>query len=78
MPRILGNALDDGPIKEESWPKACGCGSSITEDGWERMSYIGIQRSEFDDIPDLELRRCSHCHSSLAIAVPRDFINMTG
>lgn len=64
----------DEIFKEESWPKACSCGHPISEDEWERMPYVGVQRSELADIPDLELRNCTRCYSTLAITVPRDFV----
>lgn len=74
MARILDD-LDD-VFREESWPKACGCGHSISEEEWERMHYVGVQKSEFEDIPDLELRGCPNCFSTLAITVPRDFVTI--
>ena len=64
--------LDD-VFKEETWPKTCSCcGDPITEDGWERLPYVGIQQGT-EEIPDLELRNCGRCQTTLAIVVPRDF-----
>ena len=62
-------------FKEETWPKVCSCGHKMSDDDWERMRYIGIQKG-FDDIPDLELRSCNKCGSTLAITVPRDFVDV--
>lgn len=62
----------DDVFKEESWPKACSCcGRPITEEQWEGLEYVGVQRGT-EEIPDLELRNCG-CGSTLAIVVPRDF-----
>lgn len=63
----------DDVFKQESWPKKCGCGAAITEEQWETMRYVGIQHSGFDDMPDLELRNCHRCSSTIAICVPNDF-----
>lgn len=64
--------LDD-VFKEETWPKVCSCcATQITEEAWERLPYVGIQEGT-DEIPDLELRNCGRCSSTLAIVVPRDF-----
>lgn len=59
---------------EETWPKACSCCKrAISEDDWESMDYVGIQKGDADiGVPDLELRNCG-CGSTLAIVVPRDF-----
>jgi hypothetical protein len=63
----------DEEFREETWPKQCSCcGAKITEDEWERLPYVGVQEGT-DDIPDLELRNCGHCSSTLAIVVPQDF-----
>lgn len=59
----------------ESWPKSCSCGAKITDDEWEKLKYVGIQQGVPQHaIPDLELRNCSRCGSTLAIAVPNDFV----
>lgn len=63
--------LEDG-FKEETWPKTCGCGAVWSEEAWERLPYLGVQ-SGFQDYPDLELRNCGRCSSSIAIVLPRDF-----
>lgn len=67
---------DDEFPREESWPKTCTCcGAKITEDDWERMSYVGVQRGDAEiGVPDLELRNCA-CGTTLAIVVPRDFVD---
>ena len=71
-------AMDDPETRElfvESWPKKCGCGHEISEDEWETLHYVGIQPvPEALGIPDLELRNCPSCGSTLSIAVPGDFI----
>lgn len=59
-------------IKVESWPKVCGCGESISEDDWENLQYLGVQKSGLDKFPDLEMRNCRKCQSTLAIIVPND------
>lgn len=64
----------NNPRKEETWPKQCKCGEHFTEEQWEKLSYIGLQRSVFDDYPDLELRNCRRCGSTMAITVPMDFV----
>lgn len=65
--------LLDEEFKEESWPKVCSCCAlPITEDDWEGLPYVGIQEGT-EHIPDLELRTCGRCSSTLAIVVPRDF-----
>lgn len=61
-------------LKVETWPKLCGCGERITEDAWERLHYVGVQKSGLDNFPDLELRNCGRCRSTIAIAVPNDFV----
>jgi len=45
--------------------KACGCGIEYTEEEWKNLSLKGIQREEFQ--PDLELRQCRGCRSTIAI-----------
>ena len=58
----------------ESWPKVCVCGCSITEEQWENLQYLGIQKVPRElGIPDLELRNCKRCMSTLAVVVPSDF-----
>jgi hypothetical protein len=65
--------LDDA-FAEETWPKTCSCCAHvISEDDWERLPYVGVQEGT-DNIPDLELRNCGRCSSTLAIVVPRDFV----
>ena len=59
----------------ESWPKKCTCGVNYTEDAWERLAYVGLQKVPEDyGMPDMELRNCSNCGSTMAIVVPNDFI----
>lgn len=76
---IITVAVDndwDEEFKEETWPKACSCcGTKITEEAWEKLPYVGVQQGT-DDIPDLELRNCDRCNSTLAIVVPRDFVDI--
>lgn len=71
------NDADEQSLDEifaERWPKPCSCGLEFSEDEWESLEYVGVQRSGMDDVPDLELRNCGRCHSTVAIAVTRDFI----
>lgn len=63
---------DDEEHFIETWPKVCGCGESFEEDDWERLKYVGVQKSGLDGFPDLELRNCGRCSSTLALAVPQD------
>lgn len=71
---MLGAEELDELFKEETWPKKCGCGNVHTEEGWECLRYIGVQKSGMKDIPDLEMRSCG-CGATMAIVVPRDFID---
>lgn len=60
---------------EETWPKTCSCGQVYSEEDWEHLEYIGVQKtSPMMGIPDFELRNCARCNSSMAIAVPNDFV----
>ncbi len=34
---------------------------------WHELPFVGIQR--FPDDPSLELRRCDHCHTTMARVV---------
>ena len=65
---------EDSEIKVESWPKVCGCGQHISEEDWERLYYVGVQKSGLDKFPDLEMRNCRKCGSTLAIVAPNDFV----
>jgi hypothetical protein len=65
---------DDDELFIEKWPKVCSCGCKITEEQWENLTYVGWQQSGMDHIPDLELRTCGHCQSTLAIAVSDDYM----
>jgi hypothetical protein len=59
----------------ESWPKHCACGHDISEEEWETLNYVGIQKVPEDyGMPDLELRNCGSCGSTIAVAVPGDFV----
>jgi len=58
---------------DEPWPKKCGCGAVISEEQWENLRYVGIQKSGYGDFPDAELRNCEKCGSTLAIEVTDDF-----
>ena len=78
MPNPAQNAMDDPETRElfvESWPKKCSCGHDISEDEWETLHYVGVQKVPPDyGLPDLELRNCPNCSSTIAIAVPGDFV----
>lgn len=71
-------AMDDPETRElfvESWPKTCSCcDMDISEEAWEKLAYVGIQKSGMDHYPDFELRNCGSCHSTLAVAVPADYV----
>ena len=70
-------ALDDETreLFVESWPKKCSCGLPYTEDDWEKWHYCGVQKvpPEFG-MPDMELRTCPSCGSTMAVAVPNDIV----
>jgi hypothetical protein len=62
-------------FKEETWPKQCACcNTSYSESDWEALRYVGVQVSGLDGIPDLELRNCGRCSSTMAIVVTSDFV----
>lgn len=73
MAKSAAQQATDVGLFTETWPKTCSCGSAYTEEQWETLRYVGIQKSGLDDYPDLELRNCGHCTSTLAIVVPGDF-----
>jgi hypothetical protein len=78
MPNPAQSAADDPEPRElfiESWPKVCSCGYKISEEEWETLRYVGLQKVPADyGIPDLELRNCGNCGSTMAVAVPNDFV----
>lgn len=78
MPSVTQAAIDDPETRElfiEKWPKVCGCGHSISEAEWETLTNVGTQRVPKDyGLPDLELRNCGNCGSTIAVAVPGDFV----
>lgn len=45
--------------------KVCGCGIEYTEEEWKKLPLAGIQKEDFE--PDLELRHCRGCKSTIAI-----------
>jgi len=61
-----------------TWPKKCSCCARfLSEEDWENLRYVGIQRGSkqgSNHVPDLELRSCS-CNTTLAVTVPDDFID---
>lgn len=60
---------------EESWPKKCSCGKTLSEDDWEKCHYVGLQKVPPEyGLPDMELRNCPSCDSTMAVAVPNDFV----
>ena len=70
--------MDDPETRElfvESWPKKCSCGVTYDEAAWESWHYVGVQKGIANHgIPDLELRTCPCCGSTMAVAVPNDFV----
>jgi hypothetical protein len=78
MPNPTQPALDDPEIRElfiEKWPKVCACGYSISEAEWETLHYIGLQKVPKEyGLPDMELRDCGNCGSTIAVVVPGDFV----
>lgn len=69
--------MDEEEELVESWPKTCGgCGSVYDEDQWEALRYVGVQQSGMPDFPDLEMRNCSRCQSTMAIVVPNDYVKI--
>lgn len=66
---------ENDEFKVESWPKRCGsCHTDYDETAWEALGYVGLQRSGLPDFPDMEMRRCGRCGSTMAIVVPNDFV----
>ena len=60
---------------KESWPKNCACGNVITEEQWENLRYCGVQKVPPDyGLPDMELRNCDRCGSTMAVVVPGDYV----
>ena len=78
MPTAAQQAMDDPETRElfiESWPKVCSCGRSYTEEQWENLHYCGLQKVPPDyGMPDMELRNCDSCSSTMAISGPGDFV----
>ena len=70
--------MDDPETRElfiESWPKKCACGQSISEAEWDTLTYVGVQKVPREyGMPDLELRNCGNCGSTIAVALPEDFV----
>ena len=60
------------PTEAQRWPKVCSCSASYNELSWEQLEYVGVQRSEFDGMPDLELRNC-RCGSTITVRVLSEF-----
>lgn len=62
-------------FNEETWPKTCSCGKVYTEEEWEELEYLGVQKTPpMLSMPDFELRNCRCCDSTMAITVPNDFV----
>ena len=51
-----------------AWPKACGCGARYSREEWEALRTLGVQRDR-DGNPEIELRNCAACGSTLAVPV---------
>lgn len=52
------------------WPKSCTCcKKKIDHDLWKTLPYVGIQRPFVVDMPELELRDCDECGSTLSIVI---------
>ena len=68
--------MDDDFEFREIWPVVCSCGASYDEVVWETLRYVGIQKT-FGGLgaPEMELRNCAKCDSTLAQPVPDDFID---
>lgn len=63
--------MDDvDEVPKESWPKDCSCGASYDEDHWEALRYVGVQKSSMQGYPDLEMRNCAKCNSTLCVVGP--------
>lgn len=66
---------EETALKQETWPKTCSCGEVITEEQWEKLDYCGVQKVPPSyGLPDMELRNCGRCGSTMAIIVPDDFV----
>ena len=61
---------DDDVFVSQVWPKACTCcEKTFTLHAWMGLRLIGIQKGFVDGLPDLELRNCDHCDSTLALVI---------
>ena len=49
--------------------KQCSCGWAYTREQWGKLRSRGVQRFNDPNTPDLDLRDCSHCRSTIAIEV---------
>ena len=48
------------------WPKRCSCGVAYDASQWQTLRLAGVQH--MDGVgPDLELRDCAACRSTLAV-----------
>ncbi len=54
-----------------TWPKSCTCcEKKFSLHAWMTdLKLIGIQKGFVDGLPDLELRNCDHCGSTLALVL---------
>ncbi len=50
-------------LGELAWEKTCSCGRRYTREEWDALPLLGRQAGE----PDLELRNCGGCGSTLAV-----------
>lgn len=67
---MIADDDDDILMKPQEWPKVCSCGKSYDPESWEKLQYLGIQHTGDNMFPDLELRHCGACGTSLAIITP--------
>jgi len=75
---VVQSAMDDPETRElfvEKWPKHCACGHDISEAEWDTLDYVGVQKVPKEyGIPDLEMRNCGSCGSTIAVVLPVDFV----
>lgn len=51
------------------WPKACSCGSMYERHEWDKLHNIGVHDNSMIGFPNLELRKCKSCLTTLSIAM---------
>lgn len=61
---------DEDVFAPQTWPKPCTCcAKTFTFHAWTCLRLIGVQKGFVDGLPDLELRNCDVCESTLAMVI---------